>query len=74
MRTDYFNSGPPWKLVFEDTRGFRHTVIVRDKEPPKEYRFPNVTSSSSEKERCERCLVFVKIGQLGNTVAYKEKV
>lgn len=73
MRTDYFNEGPPWKLVFENNLGFRHTLVIRDKIPPKEYRFPNIISSESSEEKREHCHIFVKVGQLGNTVAYKEK-
>ena len=72
MRTDYFNSGPPWKLVFENRHGFRHTIVIRDKTPPEEYRFPNIVTDK-DGERCQQCPVFVKVGQLGNTVAYKEK-
>lgn len=70
MRTDYFNEGPPWKLVFENKYGFRFTMVTREAKPPEEYEFPFVRSLPDMigKDRPK----FKKIGQLGNTVAYKE--
>ncbi len=69
MRTDYFNPGPPWKLVFEDKIGFRYTVIIRDKAPPEFFTFPIIRASADLMVNKRK---FKLIGILGNTAAYKE--
>lgn len=70
MRTDYFNDGPPWKLIFENKLGFRFTLVVRDPKPPETYEFPIVrtTRDMAITDRQK----FKMVGRIGNIAAYTE--
>lgn len=69
MRIDYFKKGPPWKLYFENSIGFHHTMIIQDKLAPEYFEFPIVKRLGDLSKVLPK---FKKVGTLGNVVAYRE--
>lgn len=68
MRGDYYKPGPPWKAIFRDKKGFISQDILREKNPPEEYYIMELDEFEKPKRH-----TFVKCGELGNIVIYKEK-